>query len=146
MKLYKGKHLGKRRLKKRLGYWLFKALNKYSKLKVGDVLTTCEGVNRKITNIHNEWEVVGRRTILTEFIFTTDDCTFHAVNCCQHPPESKQEIVARFKGWLNVPYEQDFWFLSIAEALDAGEDLFDDNGIPNSRYSEIKNKACNIKK
>jgi len=103
MRWYKGK---KRLAKKLLGkqLWLIKwALT----IKPGDYIATCEGCNRKVTEVEYDWinEGLFRRgkknktRVICEVRFTDTNGQWH--NCpgggCAYPAETPEQVTAYFK-------------------------------------------------
>lgn len=147
MKLYTGKHMGKRRLKKALGY-SYRLLSTFN-LKVGDLVQTCEGVNRRVTGIRPEY-YNGRRRFIVNFLVATEGCGCSYLDCIE-PAKTKEQIVQDWSEWLkpNLRSRAEAWgmhsTLRIAEAAVAGEELFDELGQPTELWVQMsKDKGPSV--
>jgi len=144
MKLYVGRHLGKRKLKKRLGVRTMRALSRVPLLKPGDVIHTCEGVNRVITTFEPEWRTIGRREVIVDVEILANGGYHSYVHCCEYPPPSVERIKEYWR-WWGTPEGREraaHWGMDgtirILNAIEAGEELFDERGIPTARYEQLR--------
>lgn len=119
-----------------------------SKLKPGDVIHTCEGINlpiKEIAAVNIFAENSGRRLIVDFDVKTITGSCHSFIHCCTYPVPSKEEMENYFKGWVSTPEalaECEKYGLRhtrlIGEAILNGEDLFDSQGVPFERYHELK--------
>lgn len=159
MKLYN--KIPKRIAKKKIGrYW--RKLNYARHLKPGDLVSTCEGVNRRVKEITPDWKwwknqgwgrkfdgefvYFKRGEFVIDFdIFTTTGGSCSAVHCCTFPTETREQIVDYWKNWY-FPEQLDplnihslYIFGKMCVEGD-GNKLFTELGEPTELYEEIRER------
>jgi len=147
MRVSYGRRLGKRKLKKLLGAHTFNRLTEMPAApKVGDIITTCEGLNRIITVINPDIRRVRNRAAIMDYEILVDSGMYHSLlSCCNWPALTKAEIEKDWAYWATPEgrkqvaddYGCPEW-ITVAEALANGEILFDERGVPTARYNELR--------
>lgn len=120
-----------------------------SKLKIGDLIHTCEGINAPIKSIEPEfWRTGEKGLVIRDFDIETEGggcCSF--MHCCTLPLLSKIDIETYFRSWAtpkNRKYAEKCGMVAvvlIADAIVRGEDLLDERGVPNARYLELREEG-----
>lgn len=101
MKLYSG--TTKRIFKKRVGKYGIESLNFGKTLKVGDLIYTCSGYNKRIKEIIPYYRVDGLSTknwYISDFKIVTEDNRSCFLYHCIEPAKSKEEIIYLNSNWF----------------------------------------------
>ncbi len=124
MKLYSG--TTKRIFKKRVGKYGVESLNFGKTLKVGDLVFTCMGYNKRIKEIipcYRADRLASKSWYISDFKIVTEDDRSCFLYHCIEPAKSKEEIIDYWKN-INV----DFKSCGLAIAAKNGEEIVDENG------------------
>jgi hypothetical protein len=158
MKLYN--KIPKRIAKKKIG-WHWIKLNYARLLKPGDLVSTCEGVNRRVEKIEPDWQnwkncfantaksysndfvyfKHGRFVIDFDVYSTGGVCS--ACHCCTFPTETREQIIEFFSTFYrdeeNIPQNIGSTYIFAKMCVEEqGNQLFTELGEPTALYEEIK--------
>lgn len=140
--LYTTKRIAKKKLKR---YW-----RKYllaSKLKKGDLISTCKGYNERIKEIRPLWTNYGlsKGLYVSDFdIITESGSCCSLANCCSEK-ETKEQILLYWNNY-KTKESQEFYYKMIQDGLRKpskliqgvidGKDVFDEDGQPYFEFAE----------
>lgn len=141
-------NIGRRKVKKIVGRHNLDRLSSMPMPKVGDVIGTCAGVNEVITGVFPEIHRCRGRQAIIDFRIVTARGGHSLLNCCDWPALTKAQIEENWAYWRSpegcekaaTGYACIEW-VQIAEAIEAGEQLFDERGMPLLRFNELLNIA-----
>lgn len=125
MKLYSG--TTKRIFKKRVGKYGIESLNFGKTLKVGDLIYTCSGYNKRIKEVnpcYYNWKLSSKSWYISDFEIITEDGGRCFLRSCCDPPRTKQQITDYWKN-MNSDWFKD---CGLAVAARNGEEIVNENG------------------
>lgn len=124
----------KRFVKKIIGGRAFRALQKCKGIKVGDLITTCNGYNEKIAAIEERVTYyLGHKFVFDLDIIKEDTYSCSLRHCCVYPARTKEQILDRARAYLDNPdmvamAKQFGWKLHLA-LLDGKDPLNEDGTL-----------------
>lgn len=149
--LYEG--FRKRRVAKKYMNWkpgLFLYLSRWSQVRIGDVIHTCNGFNDRVTSIEPEYRRVSRgRLVVRDFDVTCETGNHSAMHCCGLDLLSRDEIIRYFVRWneeTNRKSAMGWGMLDVIATAQAcaegrGETLFDEQGCPTPLLIQLRAEA-----
>lgn len=139
-------NIGRRKTKKIVGRHNFDRLRSVPMPKVGDLIGTCMGINEVITEVDPEVRCRRNRQVIIDFRIVTSRGGHSLLHCCDWPAPTKDEIEAGWAYWRSPEGREKattgfacIGWVRVAEAIEAGEQLFDERGLSLPRFDELLN-------